>query len=46
MRVSKSLTHIVENDIVERVRELADNNVSLPQASAHLKSARDVARAM
>jgi len=46
LRVLKIQTHILENTVAERTRELADKNASLVQAQAQLKAELDVARAL
>jgi serine phosphatase RsbU (regulator of sigma subunit) len=46
LRVLKLQTHILENTVAERTRELADKNASLEQAQAQLKAELDVARAL
>jgi len=46
LRVLKLQTHILENTVAERTRELADKNASLVQAQAQLKAELDVARAL
>lgn len=42
LRVLKLQTHILENTVAARTRELADKNASLEQAQALLKSELDV----
>jgi len=46
LRVLKLQTHILENTVAERTRELADRNASLEQAQAQIKAELDVARAL
>jgi serine phosphatase RsbU (regulator of sigma subunit) len=46
LRVLKLQTHILENTVAERTRELADKNVALEQAQAQIKAELDVARAL
>ncbi len=46
LRVLKLQTHILENTVAERTRELADKNVALEQAQAQLNAELDVARAL
>jgi phosphoserine phosphatase RsbU/P len=46
LRVLKLQTHILENTVAERTRELADRNASLEQAQALLKAELDAARAL
>jgi serine phosphatase RsbU (regulator of sigma subunit) len=46
LRVLKLQTHILENTVVERTRELADKNTALEQAQAQLQAELDVARAL
>jgi serine phosphatase RsbU (regulator of sigma subunit) len=46
LRVLKLQTHILENTVAERTRELADKNATLEQAQAQLKAELDVARAL
>ena len=46
LRVLKLQTHILENTVAERTRELADKNASLEQAQAQLRAELDVARAL
>jgi serine phosphatase RsbU (regulator of sigma subunit) len=46
LRVLKLQTHVLENTVAERTRELADKNASLEQAQAQLKAELDVARAL
>jgi len=46
LRVLKLQTHILENTVAERTRELADKNAALEQAQAQLKAELDVARAL
>jgi len=46
LRVLKLQTHILENTVAERTRELADKNASLEQAQAQIKAELDVARAL
>jgi len=46
LRVLKLQTHILENTVAERTRELADKNAALEQARAQLKAELDVARAL
>src|SRR5579863_143663 len=46
LRVLKLQTHILENTVAERTRELADRNAALEQAQAQIKAELDVARAL
>jgi sigma-B regulation protein RsbU (phosphoserine phosphatase) len=46
LRVLKLQTHILENTVAERTRELAHKNAALEQAQAQLKAELDVARAL
>jgi phosphoserine phosphatase RsbU/P len=46
LRVLKLQTHILENTVAERTRELTDKNAALEQAQAQLKAELDVARAL
>jgi phosphoserine phosphatase RsbU/P len=46
LRVLKLQTHVLENTVAERTRELADKNGALEQARAQLESELDVARAL
>jgi sigma-B regulation protein RsbU (phosphoserine phosphatase) len=46
LRVLKLQTHILENTVAERTRELADKNASLEQAQAQIKAELEVARAL
>jgi phosphoserine phosphatase RsbU/P len=46
LRVLKLQTHVLENTVAERTRELADKNAALEQAQAQLKAELDVARAL
>src|ERR1700728_5080499 len=46
LRVLKLQTHILENTVAERTRELADKNAALERAQAQLKAELDVARAL
>jgi sigma-B regulation protein RsbU (phosphoserine phosphatase) len=46
LRVLKLQTHILENTVAERTRELADKNAALKQAHAQLVTELDVARAL
>jgi sigma-B regulation protein RsbU (phosphoserine phosphatase) len=46
LRVLKLQTHILENTVAERTRELADKNAALEQAQAQLKAELDAARAL
>jgi serine phosphatase RsbU (regulator of sigma subunit) len=46
LRVLKLQTHILENTVAERTRELADKNAALEQAQAQIKAELDVARAL
>jgi sigma-B regulation protein RsbU (phosphoserine phosphatase) len=46
LRVLKIQTHILENTVAERTRELAAKNASLEQAQAQLKAELEVARAL
>jgi phosphoserine phosphatase RsbU/P len=46
LRVLKLQTHILENTVAERTRELADKNAALEQAHAQLETELDVARAL
>jgi phosphoserine phosphatase RsbU/P len=46
LRVLKLQTHILENTVAERTRELADKNAALEQAHAQLEAELDVARAL
>jgi serine phosphatase RsbU (regulator of sigma subunit) len=46
LRVLKLQTHVLENTVAERTRELADKNAALEQAHAQLAAELDVARAL
>jgi serine phosphatase RsbU (regulator of sigma subunit) len=46
LRVLKLQTHILENTVAARTRELADKNAALEQAQAQLKAELDIARAL
>jgi serine phosphatase RsbU (regulator of sigma subunit) len=46
LRVLKLQTHILENTVAERTRELADKNASLERAQAQIKAELQVARAL
>jgi sigma-B regulation protein RsbU (phosphoserine phosphatase) len=46
LRVLKLQTHILENTVAERTRELAVKNAALEQAQAQLQAELDVARAL
>ena len=46
LRVLKLQTHILENTVAERTRELADKNARSQQAQAQLNAELDVARAL
>jgi sigma-B regulation protein RsbU (phosphoserine phosphatase) len=46
LRVLKLQTHILENTVAERTRELADKNTALERAQAQLQAELDVARAL
>src|SRR4029077_15330997 len=46
LRVLKLQTHILENTVAERTRELADKNATLEQAQAQIKAELEVARAL
>jgi len=46
LRVLKLQTHILENTVAVRTRELAEKNASLEQAQAQIKAELDVARAL
>jgi serine phosphatase RsbU (regulator of sigma subunit) len=46
LRVLKLQTHILENTVAERTRELSEKNAALEEAQAQLKAELDVARAL
>jgi serine phosphatase RsbU (regulator of sigma subunit) len=46
LRILKLQTHILENTVAVRTRELAEKNASLEQAQAQIKAELDVARAL
>ena len=46
LRVLKLQTHMLENTVAERTRELADKNAALERTQAQLKAELDVARAL
>ncbi|MGH8230548.1 MAG: PP2C family protein-serine/threonine phosphatase, partial [Steroidobacteraceae bacterium] len=46
IRVLKLQTHVLENTVAQRTRELSDKNAALEQAQAQLKAELDVARAL
>jgi sigma-B regulation protein RsbU (phosphoserine phosphatase) len=46
LRVLKLQTHILEDTVAERTRELAEKNALLEQAQAQIKAELDVARAL
>jgi serine phosphatase RsbU (regulator of sigma subunit) len=46
IRVLKLQTHVLENTVAQRTRELADKNAALEQAQAQLKAELDIARAL
>jgi serine phosphatase RsbU (regulator of sigma subunit) len=46
LRVLKLQTHILENTVAVRTRELAEKNASLEQAQGQLKAELDIARAL
>jgi sigma-B regulation protein RsbU (phosphoserine phosphatase) len=46
LRVLKLQTHVLENTVAERTRELGDKHAALQQAQAQLQAELDVARAL
>jgi len=46
LRILKLQTHILENTVAVRTRELAEKNAALEQAQAQIKAELDVARAL